>query len=136
MDKLSVLTNVSMALVVIWGLLSAAATSLSCSADHTIPSAGENYCVHQVSPFLLVIYNMLIRVFQVKWFKAIAAGDVITEMITVILPVAGLHKLQMPLKSRLLVVFAFSFRLLYGNTMILSAADCKRKMLTLSCPGT
>ncbi|KAJ8117396.1 hypothetical protein OPT61_g1387 [Boeremia exigua] len=120
--KLPLLSNVSMVVVVLWGLLSSAGISLSCSAERTVPGHRGEYCFNQVT-----------------WLKVITAGDVVTEVMTVLLPIAGLFNLQMPRKARLLVVFAFSFRLLNTIMSIMylvtfSNFTMKRQSATLVAP--
>ena len=56
--------------------------------------------------------------FQVPWLRVVAAGDILTEVVIILLPVIGLRNLHMPMKRRLLVVIAFSFRVPYAESPI------------------
>jgi hypothetical protein len=54
---------------------------------------------------------------------------VITELVIILLPVLGLYNLQMPTKNRLLVIFAFSFRLPYVKMLFWPLGKINRRLL-------
>jgi hypothetical protein len=47
------------------------------------------------------------------WLKAVAAGDVLTELIIILLPIIGFYDTLMPVKRRVTVILAFSTRIPY-----------------------
>jgi hypothetical protein len=47
--RVNIIANVTTGVVVVWGLLSSIAVSVSCPTKQIIPSAGNEHCVGQVS---------------------------------------------------------------------------------------
>jgi hypothetical protein len=47
------------------------------------------------------------------WLKAVAAGDIFTELVIILLPLIGFYKTLMPIKRRFTVILAFSTRIPY-----------------------
>ncbi|KAH6838431.1 hypothetical protein B0T12DRAFT_400779 [Alternaria alternata] len=87
--------KVTICVVVLWGIGSCLAVSLSCSSDHIILAPNNDHCVH-----LIIL------------LKIVVIGDNLTEIAIIVLPVIGLRNLQMPLGRKLQVFIAFACRIL------------------------
>jgi hypothetical protein len=55
----------------------------------------------------------MLTVSQIPWLQAVAAGDAITEVIIILLPIIGFYNTLMPKKRRMAVIMAFYTRLPY-----------------------
>jgi hypothetical protein len=53
MSKVILVGNVTTCAVVLWGLGSSLAVSLSCSPNHIIPNPGNDHCVRLVSSHVI-----------------------------------------------------------------------------------
>ena len=87
------ISNVMMGIVTAWGLAAALTVSIGCSPDHILVE--ENlHCINDVTRL-----------------KAITIVDATSEIAMIFLPVVPLLRLQMPRKTKFLVMLAFSTRI-------------------------
>lgn len=116
-------------IVSIWGLIGVFATTIGCSVSAIIPRRGDDHCINSVSIFQypslggpsvrdgaisrIVTTNIYILTYQISWLKAGAVIDVITEMVTICLPMVGFHSSPMAINRKVVVVMAFFTRLPY-----------------------
>ncbi|KAF2795956.1 hypothetical protein K505DRAFT_5699 [Melanomma pulvis-pyrius CBS 109.77] len=94
MDHVRLVVNVTIGVVVLWGVAGALAVSIGSSPDTIV---GDHEASHRV--------NDVIRL------RVITVIDVITEVVIFLLPLIPLLKLQMPWRRKFLVMIAFSFRI-------------------------
>ncbi|USP80150.1 hypothetical protein yc1106_07424 [Curvularia clavata] len=93
MPRVTYAAYVTIAFLVVWGLVGMISVPVGCSIEGIIPRFGSGHCIDSA-----------------PWIQALTAGDIFSEVAIILLPVLGLYGNKMDMEDKFIVMVAFSTR--------------------------
>ncbi|EOA85134.1 hypothetical protein ACJQWK_07202 [Exserohilum turcicum] len=91
---ISYIANGTAAMLAVWCLIGVIATPVVCSTEVIIPKPGIGHCTNFI-----------------PWLQVLTVGDIVTEVVIIMLPMVGLYKTFMNFADKATVMLAFSTRI-------------------------